>query len=129
MTIVCYECAADMIETDQDKYKCPRCGFGAEQLVIDGRQESMPDVRGWLTAAEAKATGKPVYVPDESGNSGTWNNGPMPTGGLLLGHTRCLQLLCPVKPGEQPAAYMYVARAAAPYRYAPFYFRTKDEIK
>lgn len=35
MKVVCYECFGDMVEVRQDYYRCPRCGFAAEQINAD----------------------------------------------------------------------------------------------
>lgn len=88
----------------------------------------MPNNLGYLTKEEAKRTGKPILVPASDGTSGRWHNGAPPGGGLLLTRTSC-EKFCPVGADEQPVAYMYNSKAAAPYRYVPFYFREKDQIK
>lgn len=37
MILVCIECAEDMEEVNTDEFRCPSCGFVAEQLSIPGR--------------------------------------------------------------------------------------------
>lgn len=58
MILVCLECAADMKEIESNVYRCPCCGWGAEQLTIPERVEYMgkknipPDVQqAWNTVA------------------------------------------------------------------------------
>lgn len=36
MILVCLECSADMQEIKQNVFRCPCCGWGAEQLTIEG---------------------------------------------------------------------------------------------
>lgn len=36
MILVCLECAADMQEIKRNVFRCPCCGWGAEQLTIEG---------------------------------------------------------------------------------------------
>lgn len=133
MTIVCYECAADMIETSPDSFRCPCCGFKADQTSIpletEGRQLQVPSKSGWMTREEVRATGKPVFEPGADKQSGRWHNGQPPTGGFLISRKICEQNFCPVDAGEAPAAYVYSSDAPAPHRYLPLYFRSKDQIK
>lgn len=44
MILVCIECASDMEEVKADEYRCPGCGYMAEQLSIPG--ESDPEGPG-----------------------------------------------------------------------------------
>jgi hypothetical protein len=37
MILVCLECAKDMQEIKQNVFRCPCCGWGAEQLTIPER--------------------------------------------------------------------------------------------
>lgn len=39
MILVCLECTADMQEIKQNVFRCPCCGWGAEQLTIEGMNE------------------------------------------------------------------------------------------
>lgn len=39
MILVCIECASDMEEVKTDEFRCPSCGFIAEQLSIPGDAE------------------------------------------------------------------------------------------
>ncbi|MFB5761057.1 hypothetical protein [Paenibacillus medicaginis] len=87
----------------------------------------MPNEKGWLTKEEVKRTGKPILIPDPDGTSGKWHNGNPPGGGLLLTRTSC-EKFCPVADDEEPVAFMYNGKAVAPYRYVPYFFRTKDQI-
>lgn len=36
MKLICLECASDMQEIKQNVFRCPCCGWGAEQLTIEG---------------------------------------------------------------------------------------------
>jgi hypothetical protein len=36
MILICLECAADMQEIKRNVFRCPCCGWGAEQLTIEG---------------------------------------------------------------------------------------------
>lgn len=39
MILVCIECGRDMEQVDTNKYRCPDCGFGAEQLTIPAEMD------------------------------------------------------------------------------------------
>ncbi|MDY7990665.1 hypothetical protein UY286_08735 [Paenibacillus polymyxa] len=88
----------------------------------------MPNANGWLSRDEVKRINVPVLVPDKETQRGRWHNGNPPGGGILLSRTRCAALLCPVAADESPAAFMYSPKHRSEYRYAPFYFRTTDQI-
>ncbi|MNI69150.1 hypothetical protein D3C73_1248830 [compost metagenome] len=83
----------------------------------------MPDRNGWLTRSEAAECGKPIYITGGPG----WRPA-RPEGWLLLPRYRCAELGRHVGPGEQPAAYLHVARAIPPHSYAPLFVRSMDQL-
>lgn len=53
MILVCLECATDMQEIKRNVFRCPCCGWGAEQLTIEGmsgmEEDRKNDLRDMLT--------------------------------------------------------------------------------
>ncbi len=88
----------------------------------------MPNANGWLSRDEVRQLNVPVLIPDKDAQRGKWHNGLPPAGGILLTRTSCITMNCPVAENETPVAYMYNPKHRSEYRYAPFYFRTKEQL-
>ncbi|AZS17410.1 hypothetical protein [Paenibacillus lutimineralis] len=88
----------------------------------------------WLNKHQAKASGKPCFIPRQiqiDGNwiwDGKWAGAPPPVCDILLTYTRCQQLECPVGPKERPAAYVYKQSEPSKFRYVPFWARFAEQI-
>lgn len=59
MIITCYQCTADMREIKQDLYRCPKCGFEAEQISFQQRREYKRS--GWSEMKEIAAANNVSY--------------------------------------------------------------------
>lgn len=87
----------------------------------------------WLNQPQVKASGKPVFVPKPEQINGEWVNGgkwsmERPAGEWLGLERECERVGAPVRPDEEPAGYIYIAKAKSQFRYAPLYARMAEEL-
>lgn len=52
--LACYKCGTTMIEHKPDRFRCPKCGFRAEQMSL----ESMPDAKPKRVPKPGRGKGK-----------------------------------------------------------------------